>query len=131
MVKRVTTQDETTVVIRVLVYSDDWLFASTCRKLKEESEKALKERFDVGFQARANWYLQASISQDAHGNIYLDQKRYAASIIHRYILTSVTTTPTDEDLKGYFPVRYQGKRKIALKKSKNEESWKLNLVSVY
>ena len=82
-IKRVPKGDDTVDIVFVLVYSDDWLFAATDPKLSESFRKALKARFDVEFQGRATWYLQAAITQDQQGNIYLDQKRYAASIVQK------------------------------------------------
>ena len=65
--------------------------------MKTEFRAALSKRFDVDFQGRANWYLQAAISSDKDGNLYLDQRRYAASIVERYIPTAVVGEPTVED----------------------------------
>ena len=53
------------------------------------------------FQGRANWYLQAAITRDADGNLYLDQKQYAASIVQRYIPTAVTGAPSEEDMQRF------------------------------
>ena len=71
-----------------------------CEALKS-LKKALRSHFDVYFQGRSTWNLRAGITQDEQGNIYLDQKRYAASIVQRYISTAVTSAPTTEDLEKY------------------------------
>ena len=83
------------------MYSDDRRFDSTSQELLETFREALKSRFDVFFQGNATRYLQAAITQDEHGSIYLDQKRYAASIVQRYITNAVTSAPSVNDLEKY------------------------------
>jgi hypothetical protein len=80
----------------VLQYSDDFLSACGDDTYHSQFAQALKDRFNIEWQPRADWYLQAQIQQDKHGNIYLDQQRYAKSIVQRYIPT-VSMTPTDKD----------------------------------
>jgi hypothetical protein len=80
----------------VLQYSDDFLSACTDPQYHASFHKALKARFNIEWQARADWYLQARIQQDKFGNIYLDQQRYAKGIIKRYLPNS-SFSPSEED----------------------------------
>ena len=68
-------------IMMVLHYVDDILSAST----DDEAHKGFLQRFGVRFDMQtrpvADWYLQARLQQDKEKNIYLDQTRYAKSIV--------------------------------------------------
>ena len=80
----------------ILQYSDDFLSACTSHDHHNAFRQSMESRFDVEWQPRADWYLQARIQQDKHGNIYLDQQRYSKSIVKRY-LPQASLVPTEED----------------------------------
>ena len=58
----------------VLQYSDDFLSACGDTAYHHAFKSALASRFQVQWQDRADWYLQARIQQDKHGNILMDQQ---------------------------------------------------------
>jgi Reverse transcriptase (RNA-dependent DNA polymerase) len=72
-------------IIVVLNAVDDQLYFSTSVKLKEWFEKATQDRFDVQMLGQATWYLQSRITQCADYSIILDQSRYGALIVERYM----------------------------------------------
>ena len=84
----------------VLQYSDDFLSGCTDPVWHLQFQKALAERFSIEWQPRADWYLQARITSDSQGNIYLDQQRYAKAIIKRY-LPNANLVPSEEDKLKY------------------------------
>jgi Reverse transcriptase (RNA-dependent DNA polymerase) len=86
-------------LVNILQYSDDFLVASTCRQAKAHFRTAISKRFDVEWQERADWYLQARISQDSHKNISIDQRRYAIAIVDRYL--PYTEPPTEDTMEKY------------------------------
>lgn len=80
----------------VLQYCDDILTACTNPSILATFRTALSARFDLEWNARAHWYLQARLAQDADSNITLDQSRYARSIVARYIPNApVPASPAD------------------------------------
>jgi hypothetical protein len=72
-------------VLMVLQYSDDLLYAATKQSIIEDFLRALTARFEHEPNDQADWYLQARISQDAEGNLLLDQHRYSRAIKQRYL----------------------------------------------
>jgi Reverse transcriptase (RNA-dependent DNA polymerase) len=90
--------DDNGLVI-ILQYSDNFLVASTCRQAKSQFRTAISKRFDVEWKERADWYLQARISQDSHKNILIDQRRYAIAIVNRYL--PYTKPPTEDTMEKY------------------------------
>jgi hypothetical protein len=80
----------------VLQYSDDFLSACTNEEHHNNFKKTMESRFDIEWQPRADWYLQARIQQDKHGNIYLDQQRYSKAVVKRYLPNS-SLIPSEED----------------------------------
>jgi hypothetical protein len=50
--------------------------------------KATKERFDDQLMGQTTWYLQSRITQFADYSIVLDQPRFAALIVERYLSNS-------------------------------------------
>jgi hypothetical protein len=47
--------------------------------------RATKSRFDVQLLGQANWYLQSRITQCTDKSIILDQSRYAALVLQKYL----------------------------------------------
>lgn len=87
-------------LIMVLQYSDDLLPASTCQTTLQEFRIQLQQRFDVVWKPIADWYLQARIEQDKDKNIHLDQTRYSAAVVNRY-LPNHFEPPTKKDIRRY------------------------------
>lgn len=82
----------------ILQYCDDILTACTNPTHLASFRASLSARFDLEWHDRANWYLQARLTQDADRNISLDQSRYARSIVARYIPNApVPASPADLD----------------------------------
>ena len=71
--------------IAVLNAVDDQLYFATDVSLKKWFEVATQSRFDVQLMGQATWYLQSRIKQCTDFSIILDQSRYAALVLQRYI----------------------------------------------
>jgi hypothetical protein len=84
----------------VLQYSDDFLSACTDSVYHLNFKEAIKKRFTIEWQPRADWYLQARIQSDKFGNIYLDQQRYSKAVVKRYI-PNASLLPTEADKLKY------------------------------
>jgi hypothetical protein len=84
----------------VLQYSDDFLSACTDSVHHLNFKEAIKKRFTIEWQPRADWYLQARIQSDKSGNIYLDQQRYSKAVVKRYI-PNANLIPTEADKLKY------------------------------
>jgi Reverse transcriptase (RNA-dependent DNA polymerase) len=84
----------------LLLFADDLLSACTDPVELANFKAAISARFEVSWKPVADWYLQARIQQDKHGNISIDQSRYSKSIIQRY-LPNAPETPSQEDLNLY------------------------------
>jgi len=73
------------VRIYILNYVDDMLYY--CKdpvKLREFEEK-LRARFNLELIGQAHWYLGTRINQLANYDIELDQSRYCAAIVKKYL----------------------------------------------
>ena len=73
------------IVLYVLQYSDDLLFASNSDAVKKDFIDAISSRFNHNPKPMADWYLSARITRLADGSYTLDQFRYAMSIVRRYL----------------------------------------------
>jgi hypothetical protein len=71
--------------IVVLNAVDDQLYFATDPSLKKRFEDATKSRFDVQQLGQANWYLQSRITQCIDKSMILDQTRYAALLLQKYL----------------------------------------------
>ncbi|MCY7392055.1 MAG: hypothetical protein LH647_11395, partial [Leptolyngbyaceae cyanobacterium CAN_BIN12] len=87
-------------ILIILQYCDDLLCASTSPKALLHFKTMLAKRFSIQWEPRAHWYLQACIDSDSHGNITLDQTRYASAIVRHYLPNS-DPTPSAQDLITY------------------------------
>jgi hypothetical protein len=87
-------------VLLVLQYADDFLYASNKPEVQHKFTQDLGQRFKIERKLRADWYLNARISQDASKNIMIDQRRYALAIVSRYI-PNAPTAASAEDIKLY------------------------------
>ena len=88
-------------IIAVLNAVDDQCYFATNNELKVWFEEATKKRFDVQLLGQAQWYLQSRITQCADYSIILDQSRYAALIIERYLPNLPSKTLTPRSIKAY------------------------------
>ena len=115
-------------IFLLLLFADDLLSASTDSNAHHEFRTALSSRFEVEWHPRADWYLQARIQQDKHGNITLDQSRYSKAIVQRY-LPNASQNPSASDLKTFLnplPRDFKWTREDNSKTV--EEVWQLELV---
>jgi transposase InsO family protein len=71
--------------IAVLNAVDDQLYFATDPSLKKWFEDATQQRFDVQLMGQAVWYLQSRITQCTDYSIILDQSRYAALVLQKYL----------------------------------------------
>jgi len=69
----------------VLNYVDDMLYCSTDSDRLQQFEEKLKARFNLELIGQAHWYLGTRINQLANHDIQLDQSRYCASIVKKYL----------------------------------------------
>jgi hypothetical protein len=72
-------------IITILNAMDDQLYFATDPALKQWFEEATQARFDVRLMGQANWYLQSRITHCTDFSIVLDQSRYAALVLQRYL----------------------------------------------
>jgi hypothetical protein len=86
-------------LVNILQYLDNFLVALTCQQAKSQFRTAISKRFNVEWQERADWYLQARISQDSHQNISINQCQYAIAIIDCYL--PYTDPPTEDAMEKY------------------------------
>ena len=98
--KQVETSSGTQLIL-VIVYSDDWLYASTCTNLRSNSKRPSLHDLKLNFKDAQTGTSRLQSHAMPKGNLYLDQQRYAASIVQRYIPTAVTGVPTDEDCNRF------------------------------
>jgi hypothetical protein len=91
--------------ITVLNAVDDQLYFATEPTLKTWFEEATQARFDVQLLGQANWYLQSRITQCTDYSIILDNSRYSALVLQRYLTgTSDADVTTKMKLQHAPPV---------------------------
>jgi hypothetical protein len=81
-------------------FSDDLMSSCTDEDFHRKFRDAFAARFATKWTPNASWFLSARISQDADGNISIDQYRYSRAIVARY-LPNADSTPSREDLIKY------------------------------
>ena len=90
--------------IIVLSYVDDCVYWYTNEDLGKCFVDTLGKKFHVNFLGYANWFMSMIIFQLKDHSIYVDQARYATSIVAKYLDTSTvkvitklykTTLPAD------------------------------------
>ena len=90
--------------IVVLSYVDECVYWYTYEDLGKYFVDTLDKRFHVNFLGYAHWFMSISISQMKYHSIYVDQARYATSIVTKCLDTSTvkeskmfykTTLPSD------------------------------------
>ena len=80
---------------------DDQLYYSTSDEMRKKFEYNVGQRFDVDLMGQAHWYLQSRITQSANFDITVDQSRYIALIIARFLPQLGVDNVTDEEKKKY------------------------------
>ena len=80
---------------------DDQLYFSNSDELRKTFEQGLNERFEIEFLHQAHWYLQARMTQHANYSITLDQARYMALILSRFLPTFSVDNVSSEDKAKY------------------------------
>jgi hypothetical protein len=88
-------------MIAILNAVDDQLYFATSPDLKQWFESATQARFDVTLMGQATWYLQSRITQEADYSITVDQTRYAALIVAKYMPASSMDNISEEEKKKY------------------------------
>ena len=80
--------------IVVLSYVDDCVNWYTNEDLGKWFVDTLGKRFHVNFLVYAHWFMSIRISQLEDHSIYVDQARYATSIVAKYLDTATVKVST-------------------------------------
>ena len=80
---------------------DDQLYFSNNPALKADFESRIKKRFDCELMGLAHWYLQARLNQLHNNSIVLDQTRYMALIVARFLPQHNVMNLTSEEKDKY------------------------------
>jgi hypothetical protein len=117
-------------ILLVLQYSGNFLAACDNSQGLEDFKTAIGKCFNIEIKARADWYLQARLRQDAGGNIVLDQQRYSKSIVQRYLPNSPMYRPlkTWPDTDHHCHTLLNGQKKTTAKKKMKSKPLKMNIV---
>ena len=90
-------QDKLVIVNAV----DDQLYFSTSDDMRKRFEEAIAKHFDVDLLGQAHWYLQSRITQAANYDVTVDQSRYIALIISRFLPGIDINTLSDFQVRKY------------------------------
>jgi Reverse transcriptase (RNA-dependent DNA polymerase) len=88
-------------MIAILNAVDDQLYFATTPELKQWFESATQARFDVTLMGQATCYLQSRITQETGYSIVVDQTRYAALIVAKYMPASSVDNITEEEKRKF------------------------------
>ena len=80
---------------------DDQLYFSTSPGMRKSFEHAIARHFDVDMLGQAHWYLQSRITQHANFDISIDQSRYIALIVSRFLPNHGVFGVTDAERQRY------------------------------
>ena len=80
---------------------DSQLYFSTSEALRKKFEKDISDAFDVDLLGQAHWYLQSRITQHSNYDIGIDQFRYIALIVSRFLPSLGVEGVTDAERKKY------------------------------
>ena len=80
--------------IVVLSHVDDCVYWYTNEDLGKLFVDNLGKRFHVNFLGYAHWFMSIRISQIKNHSIYVDQARYATSIVAKYLDTATVKLST-------------------------------------
>jgi hypothetical protein len=75
--------------------------------------EATNSRFDVQLLGQANWYLQSRITQCTDKSIILDQSRYAALVLQKYLNGASDSEVTPKMRHPYHQPQYSPKATAA------------------
>ena len=78
----------------VLSYVDDCVYWYTNEDLGKWFVDTLGKIFHVNFLVYAHWFMSIRISQMKDHSIYVDQARYATSIVEKYLDTATVKVST-------------------------------------
>ncbi|GKE20657.1 copia protein [Tanacetum coccineum] len=101
------TRKEGKDILRVQIYIDDIIFASTDHALCDVFAEIMSSKFKMSMMGKMSFFLGLQISQSPKG-IFINQSKYAIEIIKKYGMESsdpvdtpmVDMTKLDEDLQG-------------------------------
>ncbi|GJY56832.1 retrovirus-related pol polyprotein from transposon TNT 1-94 [Tanacetum coccineum] len=101
------TRKEGKDILRVQIYIDDIIFASTDHALCDVFAEIMSSKFKMSMMGKMSFFLGLQISQSPKG-IFINQSKYAIEIIKKYGMESsdpvdtpmVDRTKLDEDLQG-------------------------------
>ena len=77
------------------------MYFSTSDVLRKKFEEDISDQFDVDLLGQAPWYLQSRITQHANYDIGIDQSRYIALIVSRFLPSLGVEDVTDSERKKY------------------------------
>ena len=80
--------------IVVLSYVEDCVYWYTNEDIGKWFVDTLGKRFHVKFLGYAHWFMSIRISQFKDHSIYVDQARYANSIVEKYLDTATVKVST-------------------------------------
>ena len=72
-------------IIVVLSYVDDCVYCYTNEDLGNWFVDTLGKRFHVNFLGYSHWFMSIIISQMKYHSIFVDQARYATSVVAKYL----------------------------------------------
>ena len=81
--------------IVVLSYVDDCVYCYTSEALVKWFVDNLGKRFHANFLGYAHWFMSIKIYHIKDHQIYIDQARYATSIVEKYLDTSTIKVSTN------------------------------------
>ena len=87
--------------IVLLCYCDDTAYFTSTDKVRDDFEKAMCTRFDCKLLGQLHWFLRARITQHTNYDITLDQSRYTASMLKRFLPTYDAIAPLQQDILKY------------------------------
>jgi hypothetical protein len=102
---------------------DDQLYFSNSDDFRKNYEVSVDGKFKIEMLGQAHWYLQARISQLQDYSIILDQSRYIALIVSRFLPSKPLDQISEEDKKKYLaplPADF-----VATSKDKSEDVFAL------
>ena len=76
----------------VLSYADDCVYWYTFESLGKWFVDTLGNKLHVKFLGYAHWFMSIRISQMRDHSIYVDQARYATSVVEKYLDTATVKT---------------------------------------
>ncbi|GJU42702.1 retrovirus-related pol polyprotein from transposon TNT 1-94 [Tanacetum coccineum] len=94
-------------ILRVQIYVDDIIFASTTTELCDKYSEIMCSKFKMSMMGKISFFLGLQISQSYRG-IFLNQSKYALESLKKYIMESYDRVDTlmmeksklDEDTQG-------------------------------